>query len=158
MVIQCRSCRGLLRCDPSVANHDRTRRIRCPHCGGEGFVLISGTTVVKEGLEPEWLEAIALNECEDKRLSSHEDDAQEQGILHEPFVEPDLMSDAQMSPPSKSTAGINWLKWILASFTVIVFFALLVNLILPGPTGHKFFGGVTFQDNDKGSGKAFENR
>lgn len=46
----------------------------------------------------------------------------------------------------KSPVGIGWIKLAAVSLAVICLFALLVNLILPGPTGSRLFGGVTITE------------
>jgi hypothetical protein len=47
-------------------------------------------------------------------------------------------------------SGHGWIKWVVVSLAIICSFALLVNLILPGPTGNSFFRGVTIQEQGSG--------
>ncbi len=164
MVIQCRSCNGLLRCDPMLASGDRARRIRCPHCGRDGF--IHNDTVSEGGAV---LETITPKPDVDKNIISKEQsendefreqkDVWELEIRQEPREEADAMSSEQ-KPLCAKPAGsrINWVRWIAASFAVVLVFALFVNLILPGPTGHKLFGGVTFQEHGRGADAPIENK
>lgn len=163
MLIQCQTCKGLLRLDSAAVSEDGIRRIRCPRCGAEGFIdpLESvGDRDEQIGLDLELNErAVVRDKCQKQGLLGRDDERNVQGIVCDPALEPEVIRNVQK--PSRGVSrllSIRWRNWAIASLVVMVFFALLVNLILPGPTGHKFFRELTIQSNDTGSGRAFENR
>jgi len=164
MVIQCRSCKGLIRCDPVLASGDMAHRIRCPHCGREGFIVRSKPLERDADLEiltpePDLDKDIVL---EQRGENSHFREKKDVWELEAPQgyrEEVETMSGVQRPFGAKPAAsGINWVRWIAASLAVVIAFALFVNLILPGPTGRKLFGGVTFQGHGTGADTPIENR
>ncbi len=164
MVIQCQSCKGLLRIESAVTRDDSAHRVRCPHCGRKGRIAplesAYGENLLSQSdMQSDVREAIVRSKCgQDSQFIDVKNDY-EQPMLHEPVIEPDALSNICSPLPKKQAlSAVNWLNWILATLAVIAFFALFVNLMLPGPTGHRFFGGVTIQGNDSSHGKAFEHR
>lgn len=164
MVIQCQSCKGLLRCDPAAAAGDMAHRIRCPHCGREGFIhkvspLERDAAAETLTPEPDLDKNILLDELGGNRQFHEKELLWAQQMHQGSRGEVDAISGMRTPLVAKPKAsGVNWVRWIVASFAVIIAFALFVNLVLPGPSGHKFFGGVTYQNQERGAGTPDENR
>lgn len=164
MLIQCRFCKGLIRCDPVIVNQASATNVQCPHCGRVGYIQARKSYETENRKEqftrgPVQEHEIFPEQLDEKDTVRERSEAWEGEIPNESSQELHIMNVTQISSHQKTTAsGTKWLRWILASAAVIVFFALLVNLILPGPTGHKFFGGVRFGDNSVSSDEAIEHR
>ncbi len=133
MIVKCAHCRGLMRVDHKQIPAHAQAKVRCPHCRGLGLVRIPPLG--------------ALQEPSAKKPSGPADLARAAGAgfagsgqpaVHE---EPEY-ADEYLFPAERETLpyerqpgviGLRIVAWAVASVLIIFLFALLVNLMLPGP-------------------------
>ncbi len=154
MIIRCAHCQGTMRLDEN-ALPDRPRvRVRCPHCRGIGYI------------ERRFSQPTPAVSSHAERPAGKSDQAKFQlpkQVTDEPEVEYDLSipedafkefrfpaeqdSDGRSRNGirngtrngirNRATIGLKTVIVVVASLITIAFFALLVNIILPGPSGVK---------------------
>jgi len=156
MVVECSQCKGIARVDESILYSSARVKIRCPHCAGTGFVLFSPAMD---------------HEIDEFRGDWQIGRSAESSVVADRFkagkspldpsikeVDPTLPADAFEDFRARSGKEMSTLetKYILSrskllllaalSLAVVAFFALVVNLILPGPSGEGFMRGVSYQE------------
>jgi predicted Zn finger-like uncharacterized protein len=165
MITKCVTCDGMMRVDEDRIPPGGSVRVRCPHC--KGIVTV-----------PSPLAAAAPDDDFDARPLDHSgvyavgtmsapapsgSGEHAAGASHD-FTFPDDAfqrmrgkGDRNQEPPPVPSPA-SWKKrliiWAAASFAVVAMFALLVNIILPGPTKGKAFTGVSSEDLTTGGSAA----
>jgi len=115
-------------------------KIRCPHCRGIGYIentsapnplpSLSDEQPVRQPHQPK----IELRESLTDKLEMEYDVS----LPHDAFQEFRFPAEQDRQGNSrKTTIGLKTIILAVASLVVIIFFALLVNIILPGPSGIK---------------------
>jgi predicted Zn finger-like uncharacterized protein len=131
MIVKCSHCIGMMRVDESRLKPGRRLKVRCPHCRGIGIVAPTTARSLDESNEADQL---AENEGSPGTAAFEAPDAteadQESKWVMFP-AEEDGESPRKKTPPKKRRLRL--IIFGLASLAVIGFFALLVNVILPGP-------------------------
>ncbi|MDQ1240269.1 MAG: hypothetical protein QG577_2455 [Thermodesulfobacteriota bacterium] len=157
MVFECQSCGGLLRLEEPTVGKQSPEKVVCPHCGRQGKIISGHGSYVRDSQEKSGF----LRQEND--VSSKGEDLTETGVPQRDRTVLELESPQEAFQKSrimtnsgnelgkrKNLSGSGWIKWAVVSLAVICSFALLVNLILPGPTGNSFFRGVTIQEPASG--------
>jgi hypothetical protein len=123
MILKCSYCSGTMRIDEEGLHEGRPLKVRCPHCKGIGFV---GARPSRGAPLPEERASSPGTEASDTTDLSLPPDA---------FKDFRFPSEEDVSPPGRRflSAKMRILVWIGASVGIIIIFALLVNLVLPGP-------------------------
>ncbi|MBM4329418.1 MAG: hypothetical protein FJ118_19915 [Deltaproteobacteria bacterium] len=122
IVVRCSHCGGLMKVDRDAITVGGSVRVRCPHCEEVGWVrdASDGRETKIRGPGPS------------AALSSHAP-----ATLGEPDYADDyrfpVEQEAAASQRSAMALRARILVWLVLSLGVIVIFAFLVNLILPGP-------------------------
>jgi predicted Zn finger-like uncharacterized protein len=157
MVVRCFQCNGLLRVDESSLPTNRRARVRCPHCKGIGLMpdrLVARSATGLSSAEPaaqeeaDYPSLLPLEPPAGQPMDQIPDQpVQQQPAAAEDWKETALPRDAFKSfrypgerdrpPGPKKAAAKGWppIWLIVVSIAVVAFFALLVNIILPGPAG-----------------------
>jgi predicted Zn finger-like uncharacterized protein len=141
MVVRCFRCKGLLRVDESNLPSDRRAKIRCPHCKGIG--LMPDIPVGSPGAQGGSADIPAHEGTEDyPALLPPEQplppqDWKEAAIPQDAFKTFRYPGERENREPPKQPVRRGWplWVWILVSVAIVGAFALLVNVILPGPAG-----------------------
>lgn len=134
MIIKCSHCAGKMRVDERRIPDGQKVKVRCPHCKSVGViqdqpvvhpapaseVLSGGPNVEKKGSP---LPRISGNGVSEHTLPSD--------AFHSFRFPSEREAPLVEAPPAKGGFGL--VTWILVSLGVVVFFALLVNIILSGP-------------------------
>ncbi len=144
MVVRCFQCNGLLRVDENSLPFDRRAKVRCPHCKSIGLMPEQPAAHLATG-DPN---AAAPGDADYPALLPVQvppppppkpPDWKEAAIPHDAFNSFRYPGDrnAKASEKKPPTAPKKWalVAWVVVSVAVVAFFALLVNLILPGPAG-----------------------
>lgn len=157
MVFECQSCGGLLRLEEKMLPRLHTEGVVCPHCGRQG--KIGGgrdSDTVDFAGESRCLRETNIVLSGSRNVSGAEDSvgvgsAKDPEIPRGSFMEGRTKTEGNsVASRGKNPVGIGWIKLAAVSLAVICLFALLVNLILPGPTGARLFGGVTVTESAPG--------
>ncbi len=131
MVVKCSHCFGLMRVDDSRIPPDKTVRVRCPHCRGIGTVGPLEAPLAHDENGPEIPGPVEPTpSAGEKELPAEQ-----------PTVLFDKLDDIRFpeEPGSVRSAAERegrWKSiaiWVGISLAVVGIFALLVNLVLPGP-------------------------
>lgn len=151
MVIKCAHCKGLMRIEESRIPAGGGVKVRCPHCSEIGYVPAPDVEAAREtkpvpGDHPASGEALAgaipvhqtLASETVKGASGPEPSLPEDAFHDFRFPAERQMQESVSAPLSR---GKRILVWAAVSLAVVAFFALLVNLVLPGPSGRKPFSG-----------------
>ena len=146
MIIRCAHCQGTMRLDEkSLPDRDKVK-VRCPHCSGIGYI------------EPKFPRSIpAVSSPAEKptpksfqpKFELPQRPADEPGMEYDLSIPPDAFKEFRFPAEQESngrfrngirngaTIGSKTVILVIASLITVVFFALLVNVILPGPGGGK---------------------
>lgn len=152
MVIKCMHCKGLMRIEENRIPAGGGVKVRCPHCSELGYVPARDVEAAREtkpvpGDHPASGEALPGAGTLHQTLAS---EPVKRASGAEPFLPEDAFHDfrfpaerqMQESVRSPLSRGKKILVWAAVSLVVVAFFALLVNLVLPGPSGRKPFSGT----------------
>ncbi len=131
MVVKCSHCFGLMRVDDARIPPEKAVRVRCPHCRGIGTVGPLDTPSVGEERGPDIPKPL------DPMTTTGEKEppSEKPPVLFDPlddirFPEEPRSVESAVKPDEKwRTIAI----WVGVSLAVVGIFALLVNLLLPGP-------------------------
>ena len=132
MVVKCAHCFELMRVDDSRVPEAKPVKVRCPHCQGIGIVEPAARKAesTARGTEP----IIALPRTP-PAPAEKEHQAESRQELFDPLDDIQFPSDRGLPEPAPEP-GRKWLRmviWTAVSIAVVSFFALLVNIVLPGP-------------------------
>lgn len=135
MIVQCSTCQKKMRVDQDLIPPGEKVKLRCPHCGTvQPYDENSGITPEDKpivGSEPE-RDTIYAQPTDDLTIPSD--------AFHEfrfPSERRNGRSSAKQTPSKSSGRWTNFAFWIAASLGVIILFALIVNIILPGPASQQ---------------------
>ncbi len=133
MIVKCAHCRGLMRVDHKQIPAQAQAKVRCPHCRGLGLVRTQppGEPQAPSAKTPSGHAALAGPSGAGVVRSA-------QPAVHEEpeYVDEYLFPAERETLPYERQPGVISLRivaWAVASVLVVLLFALLVNLILPGP-------------------------
>jgi len=143
MVVRCSHCNGLMRVDENVLPKDPRVKVRCPHCQEIG--LLAEMTASEEFLRGEPRETATRDTSSSSPQSGLQpDDSSEPTIPSDAFRDFRFPAERQTVESTKSPGKqrVRLLVLALVSLAVVAFFALLVNLVLPGPLGSGFYKGA----------------
>lgn len=141
MVIRCHQCKGLLQVDEKNLPSDRRAKIRCPHCKGIGMMPdashqhVTGESPSEAAGNPQGGGYPALLPVEPQRQPRDWKEAALPQDAFKTFRYPGDREESRESVRKPSRRGLPLWVWVIVSVVVVGFFALLVNLILPGPAG-----------------------
>lgn len=145
MILKCTYCNGKMRVDEKSIPDGKWVKVKCPHCSGIG---LAGRQRPGDGAIPGHdVPAPPPATTETAIFRSEPPVADGQPERRTPVGEPSLPRDAfrdfsfpaetKAAPVEESprkTGKTLWIvAWIGASLAIIIFFALVVNLVLPGP-------------------------
>lgn len=138
MIVRCCQCEGKMRIDESALPKGQTVKVRCPHCSAVGCMpevpLTDAAGSGKSGHESEYVSLLPPEPLPPTPAKA------------EAEFDPDAFRDFRFpaerdAPLPKRTLPVSRTRrlavWAAISVAVVLLFALLVNLILPGPTGRK---------------------
>lgn len=145
MHLRCSSCSGMMQFDESVLSPDKRVEVRCPHCSEVGPVRMDRR--VSSDTAPVAETSAKIDEPSDTLRSDSPDwsasqrpvqqsdrprrrPAQSDGSVEFRFPSE---SDLPASASRTTSLALKIAVWILASLGVIAVFALIVNIVLPGP-------------------------
>ncbi|MBI5571780.1 MAG: hypothetical protein HY914_17690 [Desulfomonile tiedjei] len=139
MIVRCCYCEGVLRVDETSLPAGRRAKIRCPHCKKIG----SMPDIPLQGAVSEDATAEAPAEPRDHpRLLPMEESspavAEEATMPRDAFQSfrfPAEQEESREHPKTSRHRGLRLAVWVIVSLAIVSLFALLVNLILPGPAG-----------------------
>lgn len=148
MIVQCSKCQGKMRVDQDRIPPGEKVKIRCPLCGEIQAYSEQSTSVTathKPEVGPPGVAASPKAGVRDQKATPGPLRASQ-----EPSIPPDAFQDFRFpaersaNPGSRTKApqkprrrGLRAAIFILASLAVIAVFALIVNIVLPGPAGKK---------------------
>lgn len=153
MVIKCSQCKGLMRVDEARIPKGGGVKVRCPRCGEVGYVPARDVEVARETKPvpatsdpsnvpaPHLAEAAEPPVFREKRRTDHEDPTLPEDAFHDfrfPAERPIAKKNRNSAPRKRRI-----LVWVAVSVAVVTFFALFVNLMLPGPSGQRPFSRET---------------
>ena len=151
MVIKCSHCKGLMRVDEARIPKGGGVKVRCPHCDDVGYAPARDVEVVRETKPvpvtydssnispPQFAQAAESPVSRQPRQPNHEDATLPEDAFHDfrfPAERP--VAKKNRNPAPRKTRV---LVWVAVSVAVVAFFALFVNLMLPGPSGQRPFSG-----------------
>ncbi|MEW6137771.1 MAG: zinc-ribbon domain-containing protein [Thermodesulfobacteriota bacterium] len=151
MVIKCSHCKGLMRVDEARIPKGGGVKVRCPHCDEVGYVPARDVEVVRETKPvpatsdpsnvppPHFAEAARPPVSRQPEKPNHEDATLPEDAFHDfrfPAERPIVKKNRNPAPRKRRI-----LVWVAVSVAVVAFFALFVNLMLPGPSGQRPFSG-----------------
>ena len=138
MVIRCAHCQGTMRLDEKNLPDKPKVKVRCPHCRGIGYIENTSAPNPLPSLSDEqpvsqpYPSKFELREPLTDKLEMEYDVS----MPHDAFNEFRFPAEQDRHRNSRKTAiGLKTIILAVASLVVIIFFALLVNIILPGPSG-----------------------
>lgn len=147
MILSCSQCGGMMKVDEAKVPANRKFKVRCPHC--QYVDVVTGQSVAPEVSATGPLEA--RNDQPARLKQSHAiardresslDVQRSHGDIHFPADIGDVEPLAKKLMSRKM-----WLIcWVVGSVTWVGLFALLVNLILPGPYGGRPVTGLPPQE------------
>jgi hypothetical protein len=144
MILKCAYCSGQMRVDESRIPQGKRVRIRCPHCDGIGLTSLDPPSGDSVGAVP------AAAELKDRGALSPLSGQEERGSSRVPGKGPEVSepavpayafngfrfpSEVETGRPAKRSWGprTRIAAWVGASLGIVLVFALIVNLVLPGP-------------------------
>jgi predicted Zn finger-like uncharacterized protein len=157
MVIRCTHCKGIMRLDETKIPGGGGVTIRCPRCQGVDYV--QDPSQAKGGDSDKGLSVPKeIVEKPQKSSESTRRPAPKQRVPSSDVSEVTMPSDAFQGfrfpaeekgdafPKRRLSRRARLLLWGIASLVVVALFALLVNIVLPGPGGNRPFGGAIAPD------------
>ena len=146
MIITCTRCGGLMRIDEGGLPKGRSVKVRCPHCNAIGPIrgavspggLVAGSSDSPSRSRDRPSVAPQAARPAGRELSFPSEVASA-------FRFP---AEQASRSPEKRMFSLGWrmLFWAVGSLLLVGFFALLVNIILPGPYGGGSDAGLPSQD------------
>ncbi len=136
MVVRCFQCNGLLRIDENSLPSDRRAKVRCPHCKGIGL-MPDRPAADPSSEDPSAREASDYPALLPTEESVRPPDWKEAAIPHDAFNSFRYPGERDGRLAEKKTAAKRFplILWVVVSVAIVALFALLVNIILPGPAG-----------------------
>ena len=145
MVVKCFYCESLLHVDENRIPGDQDVRVRCPKCGKEGLIqkeenplgsITDDCTVIEPG-GPSLTEKIPMIE---KKMDQSSSKRSASGKAGELTLPEDAFNNfrfpAETGAPNQKksfwSSRSTLIAFVAVSVLVVIFFAALVNIILPG--------------------------
>lgn len=158
MILQCSRCNQLTRIDEAASPPSTVLRLRCPHCGSAGFVK---DAISLQGDSREAAPAahpgeilrdqkpvkgqVSLVESGWSRPGGHSEPALPEDAFKN--FDPALREQRHGLLKGLRNTSLRSVIWGVISVVVILFFSLLVNLLLPGPSDQKLFNSPTNKES-----------
>ncbi len=168
MLIRCTHCQGSMRLDNKDLGDKPRIKIRCPHCQGVGYIENRSAPKPIPNPIPEPIPQASPPE-EPPLIQPYTSKLELPGSLSD---KPEMKYDASLPEDafngfrfpaeqedrrnnSRNTyTGRKIIILAVASLVVVLFFALLVNIILPGPVGIKGVSGTLEPEEEQTITKA----
>jgi predicted Zn finger-like uncharacterized protein len=138
MVIRCAHCQGTMRLDEKNIPDKPKVKVRCPHCSGIGYIE---NTSAPNPL-PSLFDEQPVSQPDQSKFELREPLTDKLEMEYDVSLPHDAFKDFRFPAEQdrqnnhrKTAIGLNTIILAVASLVVIIFFALLVNIILPGPSG-----------------------
>lgn len=161
MVIRCPHCKSMMRIDETLIPRGGGVRIRCPRCKGMDYVRDQAASPSQatppDQSRPEQVRGEQAAMTRPAVRPSH-DPVRSSGVTEATM--PDDAFQGFRFPAERETGALQArtlsrsmkiLLWVIASLVVVAVFALLVNIVLPGPGGSRPFGGtISSEQNQPG--------
>jgi predicted Zn finger-like uncharacterized protein len=153
MIVQCSKCQGKMRVDQDRIPPGEKVKIRCPLCGEiqaysgqpHGFVPADKPEIRQQSVSPSPKVAVRGQNAS----SALSRGPQEPSIPSDAFQDFRFPAERGGNPTSRNRTsekprrkGLHAAIFILASLAVIAVFALIVNIVLPGPAGKRPMQGL----------------
>lgn len=146
MIVQCSTCQKKMRVDQGRIPPGEKVKLRCPHCGTvQPYDENSGITTEDKPIvrsEPE-RDTIYAQPADDLTIPSD--------AFHEFRFPSERRNEKSSAKQTSSKSSGRWTSpafWIAASLGIIILFALIVNIILPGPASQQPGSGLPqWEDN-----------
>jgi predicted Zn finger-like uncharacterized protein len=137
MIIKCPHCDGKMKVDESRLSSGEQAKIRCPHCKE----ICSVRDPAQQSSRPE-----SAGSASDK-IKVAKSPSSEKRTDHDPTLPKDAFqnfrfpaeTEAPPAPKKPARSALKTVIWVVVSLAVVAFFALLVNIVLPGPNGERLF-------------------
>ncbi len=146
MIVRCAHCQGTMRLDEKSL-HDRPKvKVRCPHCQGIGYIepkFSRPTPAVSSPAERPTSKSFQPKSQLPQQVADEPEMEYDISIPADAFkefrfpAEEDSNGSLRNEIRNGATIGLKTVILVIASVITVVFFALLVNVILPGPAGVK---------------------
>ncbi len=140
MIVRCALCKGQMKLD-EASLPDRPRiKVRCPHCQGIGYVerpALYDTTLENDTAVQAASDSFGTTAEFRRKELGFETDSHEPSVPTDAFKEFHFPSEKRDEPQvhESRSRGRKILLWAVISLAVVAFFALIVNIVLPGPSG-----------------------
>jgi predicted Zn finger-like uncharacterized protein len=145
MVVKCFYCESLLHVDENRIPGDQDVRVRCPKCGKEGLIqkeenplgsITDNSPVIELG-GPSLIQQSAVTEKKMDQSSSRRSASGKAGELTLPEdAFKNFRFPAETGAPNQKrsfwSSRSKLIAFVVVSVLVVIFFAALVNIILPG--------------------------
>ncbi len=150
MVIRCAHCQGTMRLDAKNIPDKPKVKVRCPHCHGIGYIEnTSAPNPPPSLLDEQPVSQPDQSKFELRELLSDKPEMEyDVSLPHDAFkdfrfpAEQDRQNNSPKTAMGWPAIGSKTIILAVASLVVIILFALLVNIILPGPSGFKGVSGA----------------
>jgi predicted Zn finger-like uncharacterized protein len=148
MILKCTHCEGMMKVDEAKVPPNRKFKVRCPHCQNVDVVSRESLTPQASPVGP-----LATPTAQQQPLVPPPEPARDSGpSLAVPQSQQDIHfpADQQDEPPARKLMSrkAKLICWAVGSLLWVALFALLVNLILPGPYGGSPVTGLPPQVDD----------
>jgi predicted Zn finger-like uncharacterized protein len=146
MIIRCAHCQGTMRLDEKSLPDRPKVKVRCPHCSGLGYIEPKFPRPAPAEKPPAEQPATKSFQPEFQLPQQGADDP---GMEYDISVPEDPLDDFRFPAEQNGNGrfrngirngaaiGLKTVILVIASLITVAFFALLVNIILPGPGGVK---------------------
>lgn len=148
MVIRCTHCKGMMRLDESAIPSGGGVKIRCPRCKGIDYVQdpspAKGGDPGKDrsasrdvaGMPQKRSEPVSRPNHKQRTAPSDVSEVTMPSDAFQGFRFP-AEKESGAFPKRRLSRRARLLLWGVASLVVVALFALLVNIVLPGPGGNR---------------------
>ncbi len=140
MLIRCAHCQKTMKLDEQDLPDAPKIKVRCPHCQGIGYV--EKTSPAISGSEPSLTVKKGINSSDQSQNGFTEAAHPEAEMKYDISLPDDAFKDFRFpaeederEKSQKKIIGSKQILFVIASILVVIVFALLVNIILPGPSG-----------------------
>jgi len=129
-------------------------KVRCPHCHGIGYIENrSASKPIPQASSPEEKPVSQPQKSKFELPESISDQPQleyDVSLTHDAFKEFRFPAEQERHGNARSNPiALKTIIWAAASLLVVLFFALLVNIILPGPAGVKGVSGALQSEEEQ---------
>ena len=163
MVTRCPHCKGMMRVDESLIPSGGGVRIRCPHCKGIDYVADPASAETRKvPANRSKIETVPSGTRTNRPMGGTPHAPIGSQSVSEATIPDDAFQGfrfpaekgASAFPARRLSKRMRILLWVIASLVIVAIFALLVNIVLPGPGGSRPFGGALRSEHSRAA--AFE--